>query len=63
MSDETGPKTKIELQNALDRVVQTAYENGVEINNSAYALRHDNPKIPDWEIHLTWTTKTVKHDD
>jgi hypothetical protein len=60
--DETGPTTKRELRNELDRLVQTAYKNGVEVNNSAYALRHDDPEIPDWEIHLTRTMKTMNHD-
>ena len=50
--DETAPKTGAELQNALDRLAQTAYANGVEINDVCFELRHDGHEIPDWEIEF-----------
>ena len=49
-SNETAPKTETELQNALDRLAQTAYVNGVEISDVSFALRHDGHGYPDWEV-------------
>jgi hypothetical protein len=45
-----GPTTKEELRQSLDRTILQAYENGVNLENGAYQLRHDGSNIPDWEL-------------
>lgn len=63
MSTDTGPTSKAELRDALDMLVQAAYVNGVEVDNGGYALTHADPTIPDWEIHITRTTKPIQSDE
>lgn len=46
------PKTKIELEEALNTIILRAYENGVSINDVAIELRHTPPKTPDWELMI-----------
>lgn len=57
MDNESGPTTKAELEKALDELVLRAHANGVEVDNGGFALRHDEPEIPDWEVLITRTTK------
>lgn len=46
------PATKPELTDALDAVVQAAYENGVNVADGAYELSHEG-SIPTWEVQIT----------
>ena len=46
----SGPTSKEELRKSLDETIKQAYENGVELDNGGYELRHDDPEIPDWEV-------------
>ena len=62
MTDDAKPETWEELRDALDTLIQTAHANGVEVEDSAYALRHDDISIPDWEIHLTRLAKGSRYD-
>jgi hypothetical protein len=61
MAREPQPTSKAELRDALDELVLAAYANGVEVDDGAYALRHDDPGVPDWEVLISETTKV--HDD
>lgn len=63
MTNETGPQTKAELRTALHTLVETAFLNGVTVDNGGYALRHDDPEIPDWEVHITQTTKSSSYHE
>ena len=62
MSDDGGPRTRGELRDALDTLIQTANANGVEVDDTAYTLRHDDVTIPDRELHLTRLADRSGHD-
>lgn len=47
-----GPATKEELRQSLDEIIQQAYNNGVDLNDGAYPLQHDDPDTPDFELML-----------
>lgn len=55
----TSPTTKEELREALDRLVLSAYENGVDVDDGGYPLNHADPAIPDWDIHITRVKKNT----
>lgn len=46
------PTSKAELQEALDALVQKAYDNGVEVDNGGYNLFHQETTIPDWDLTI-----------
>lgn len=46
------PTTKEELRQALDKIIQQAYTNDVNLNDGAYPLHHDDPDLPDFELML-----------
>jgi hypothetical protein len=46
------PESKSELQDALDELLQNAYQNGVTIDNGGYDLRHSNDSMPNWEVTI-----------
>lgn len=54
---ETGPQTRAELNDALGVLLTKAYTNGVDPGDDAYEIRHTQPEISDWEVHITRTTK------
>jgi len=62
MSDESGPTTRAELRSALDRIILRAHTNGVDVDNGGFPLRHDDPTVPDWDVHITRTTKPADYD-
>ncbi len=47
-----GPTTKEELRQSLDEIIQQAYNNGVDLNDGAYPLQHDDQDTPDFELML-----------
>ena len=47
-----GPTTRAELRQSLDETIQQAYKNGVNLNDGAYPLQHDDPDMPDFELML-----------
>jgi len=47
-----GPITKEELRQSLDKTVCKASENGVDVEDATFQLRHDDPNIPNLEIML-----------
>jgi len=49
--------TKEELRSAFDELITQAYHNGVVVDNGGDELRHADPKIPDWEVHITRTAE------
>jgi hypothetical protein len=57
MSSESAPTTKEELRDALDELVLSAYEVGVDVGNGGYALNHNSAAIPDWDVHITRVEK------
>ena len=62
MSYDDEPRTRGELRDAFDTLIQAADANGVEVEDTAYTLRHDDAGIPDWEIHLTRLSARSKRD-
>lgn len=54
--------TKEELREILDASITQAYRNGVTVDNGGYELRHVDTDIPDWEVHITRTTKAPRHE-
>ena len=60
MGDSADPQTRAELEEELDTLVQTAHENGVEIDETAISLRHSDPVVPDWQAHFIRLTKRSK---
>lgn len=57
MSNQTTPTTRTELHAAMDDLLSEAHENGVAVHNHSYPLRHNNPKLPDWEVIVTQVSK------
>lgn len=45
-------ETNGELKDALDTVIQSAFANGVDVNERGYNLRHDDPECLDWEVRI-----------
>ncbi|QLG29836.1 hypothetical protein HUG10_19690 (plasmid) [Halorarum halophilum] len=56
--NETRPRTRVELEESLNMVLQRAHENGVDFNDIGIDLRHDVPDIPDWEVRIIHLQKT-----
>lgn len=46
------PTSKSELEDALDAIVQKAYQNGVVVDNGGYDLRHSEQSVPDWDLKI-----------
>jgi len=46
------PASKAELEAALDRLLQEAYRNGVNVDNGGYDLIHTDETIPDWDLTI-----------
>lgn len=46
------PTSKSELREALDDLVQNAYQNGVKVDNGGYELRHSEESVPDWDLTI-----------
>jgi hypothetical protein len=46
------PASKAELEDALDRLVQNAYRNGVHVDNGGYDLIHPDETMPDWDLTI-----------
>lgn len=44
------PESHDEFEEALDTLIQRAYQNGVTVADGGYDLRHSNPEVPDWEV-------------
>lgn len=55
MAVQSAPTTKAELDTRLDELILRALENGVDVNDSAYDLRHDDPELPNWEVQIVET--------
>ncbi|MFB6130824.1 MAG: hypothetical protein ABEJ28_08400 [Salinigranum sp.] len=53
-------RTRADLEAALSQLIQTAYDNGVLANDSAYALQYDDAELPDWDVHLTRVAPPTK---
>ncbi|QLG29866.1 hypothetical protein HUG10_19850 (plasmid) [Halorarum halophilum] len=50
-------ETKHQLEEALDTIIQSAYENGVNVNDMGYDLRHDDVERMDWEVRIVQLAK------
>lgn len=46
------PVSKAELGEALDRLVQRAHRNGVDVGNGGYDLVHQDADVPDWDLTI-----------
>lgn len=46
------PASKEELEEALDALVQSAYRNGVRVDNGGYELVHPDQTVPDWDLTI-----------
>lgn len=46
------PTSKAELEDALDRLLQNAYRNGINVDNGSYELIHPDETIPDWDLTI-----------
>lgn len=46
------PTSKAELEEALEVLTRKAYQNGVEVGNGGYDLRHQEPTVPDWDLTI-----------
>lgn len=55
--NESGPTTRAALEAEIDRLVVRAHENGVDVHDRAYELRHTRPHLPDWEISIVPLSK------
>lgn len=53
MRNKQSPCTRDELQMALERLLRQAEENGVEVHNHSYHLRHSDSTSTDWEVLIT----------
>lgn len=50
MIELTEPTTKDELQDALDKIIQSAFQNGVALDDGEYLLLCESD--PTWEVQL-----------
>ena len=50
VTDNTSPATPEALEEALDSLISQAYENGVEVADHTFELRHGDAPPPDWEV-------------
>ena len=62
MPTDSGVSTKEQLAMALDSLITEAYKHSVNVDNGGFELRHDEPDIPDWEVHITRTTKRSRRE-
>lgn len=62
MVESESPETRYDLQNALCSLLREAYENDVDVADHGYPVRHENLRIPDWEVEVTQITKTETND-
>lgn len=46
------PTSKVELEEALDALVQRAYQNDVNVDNGGYELIHKEDTMPDWDLTI-----------
>lgn len=46
------PTSKVELEAALDELIQRAFNNGVPVGNGGYELTHEENSIPDWDLTI-----------
>ena len=47
------PTSDEELREALETLVQNAYQNGVLTDDSSYSLVYEDSDIPDWDVLMT----------
>lgn len=57
MTRDTNPTTIDEFRVALDNLLVLAHENGIDLANRPYALRHEESALPDWEVHIIQLAK------
>ena len=53
MKSGLGPTTKNELRVEIEKLLLQAHNNGVDLDNGGYAFHHEDPEVPDWDLHLT----------
>lgn len=53
MCEESLPADRVELQALLDELICRANENGVEVADHGYVLRHRDSELPDWDVEIT----------
>jgi len=52
LMDGDEPTTKEEFRQSLNRTVRKAFENGIDVEDETFELRHGDPNIPDLEVML-----------
>lgn len=53
MESGLGPTTKSELKVEIEKLLLQAYFNGVDVDNGGYPFYHEDPEVPNWDLHLT----------
>lgn len=56
MSDDTDPTTDAELQEALKDLLLRASKNGVQIAETRWVIRNDDPDTLNWEVEIVPVT-------
>lgn len=49
--------SEAEFRSKLDELLINAHNSGLEINNQSYALRHQDPDVPDWDVIISRLAK------
>lgn len=57
MINHISPTSKGELRDELDKLIKSAYQNGVQVDNGGYECRHRSKEVPDWEVMIYRTKK------
>lgn len=47
---ESGPTSKAEFEDALDKLIVQAHQNGVEITDGGYVPHNTSKEVPDVEV-------------
>lgn len=63
MPERSSPTTRLELERDLDDLLSRAFNNGIRVDNGGYALRHEDPDLPDWEVVITRASKRTGGDE
>lgn len=57
---ESGPTSKAEFEDALDKLIVQAHQNGVEITDGGYASHHTSKELPDVEVMFYRLAKSAE---
>lgn len=62
MVESESPESRYDLQIALRSLLRKAYENDVDVADHGYPIRHEDLRMPDWEVEVTQITKAETDD-